>query len=291
MTFPATTDGGARRQGGVTEQSGWIENRASHGFRLAGLRELWHYRELAGFLALRDIKVRYKQAIFGVAWAVLQPLAGVIVFTIVFRRLAKIPSEGIPYPVFAFVGLSVWAYVSGATTKATQSLVSNVTLVTKVYFPRLLAPMALVLPGLLDLVLSLLVLIVLLPVYNVSPGWAILTTPLWLIALVALPLAVGLWLGTLNVAYRDINQVITLLVQLWLFVSPVAYPSSLVTGPLRWLYAINPAVGVLDGLRWALIGAPLSSASTVVSLTVLSVLLVGGVAYFQRSERRFADVI
>lgn len=275
----------------MTEQSGWIENRPSHGFRLAGLRELWHYRELAGFLALREIKVRYKQAVFGVAWAVLQPLAGVVVFTIVFRRLAKVPSEGIPYPVFSFVGLSVWAYVAGATTKATQSLVSNAALVTKVYFPRLLAPLALVLPGLLDLVLSLLLLIVLLPVYRVSPGWAILTTPLWLVALVALPLAVGLWLGALNVAYRDVNQVITLFVQLWLFVSPVAYPSSIVEGPLRWLYALNPAVGALEGMRWALLGTPWPGPIVPTSLTVALLLLIGGVVYFQRAERRFADVI
>ncbi len=283
--------GGRGGKRGGTSRTAWIENRPTRGFRAIDLRELWEYRELAGFLALRDLKVRYKQAVFGVAWALLQPLAGVVVFTIVFRRLADMPSQGIPYPVFAFVGLSVWTYVSASTTKATQSLVSNAPLVTKVYFPRVLAPLAVVLPGLLDLLLSLLLLAVLLPVYGVAPSWAILTLPLWLLALIAVPLGVGLWLGALNVAYRDINQAITLFVQLWLFVSPVAYPSSMVTGPARWAYGLNPVVGVLDGFRWALLGAPRPGGAAVLSLAASLVILVGGLLYFQHSERRFADVI
>jgi lipopolysaccharide transport system permease protein len=269
----------------------WVENRPSRGLRGLDLRELWRYRELAGFLALRDLKVRYKQAAFGAAWAVLQPLVGVVVFTLVFRRLAKVPSDGIPYPVFAFLGLAAWAYVSSGVTKGSQSLVSNSPLVTKVYFPRLLAPLASVLPGLLDLALSLFVLGLLMIVYRITPSWALLTLPLWLVALMAVTLSVGVWLAALNVQYRDVNHAVTLLVQLWLFVSPVAYPSSLVPHAWRPLYALNPVSGVLDGLRWATLGAPPPGTDVILSLGVTVALLISGVLYFQRVERRFADVI
>jgi ABC-type polysaccharide/polyol phosphate export permease len=255
------------------------------------LRELWQYRELGGFLALRDLKVRYKQAALGVLWAVLQPLVGAVVFTIVFQRLAKVPSDGIPYPVFAFLGLAVWGYVSSGVTKASQSLVSNSPLVTKVYFPRVLAPGASVLPGLLDLGISLVVLGLLMLAYHVTPSWAVLTLPLWLAALVVVTLSVGVWLAALNVQYRDVNHAITLLIQLWLFVSPVAYPSSLVPQTWRPLYALNPLVGVLDGFRWAVLGAPWPGSELLLSLGMTAALLVSGVLYFQRVERRFADVI
>jgi lipopolysaccharide transport system permease protein len=279
------------QQAAPSHRRAWIENRPSRGLRGLDLRELWQYRELAGFLALRDLKVRYKQAAFGAAWAVLQPLVGVVVFTVVFRRLARVPSEGIPYPVFAFLGLAVWAYVSSGVTKVSQSLVSNSPLITKVYFPRLLAPLASALPGLLDLALSLIVLGLLMVVYHVTPSWALLTLPLWLIGLVAATLSVGLWLAALNVQYRDVNHVVTLLVQFWLFVSPVAYPSSLVPDAWRPLYALNPVAGLLEGFRWAMLGAPWPGAWLVLSLSVTVVLLVSGVLYFQRVERRFADVI
>src|SRR5918996_1910619 len=221
-------------------QRRWVENRPSGGFRRLDLAELWEYRELAGFLALRDLKVRYKQAVFGAAWAILQPLAGVAVFYFVFRRLANVPSQGIPYPLFASVGLSAWTYASSATTKATQSLVMNSALVTKVYFPRLLAPLASVLPGLVDLVVSLSLLVILYPVYDTTPGIAALTLPLWIVALMMVVIGVGLWLGTLNVTYRDINQGINLVIQLWLFLSPVAYASDLVPEHWRLVYAVNP---------------------------------------------------
>jgi homopolymeric O-antigen transport system permease protein len=275
-----------------SDRAGWIENRPARGLRRLDLRELWQYRELGGFLALRDLKTRYKQAAFGAAWAVLQPLAGVAVLTIVFRRLAKVPSEGVPYPVFAFVGLSFWSYLSGSVVKATQSLVGNSALVTKVYFPRLLVPLAALLPGLVDLGLSLVVLAPLLLVYGVAPTWALLTLPVWLVVLVAVAFGVGVCLATLNVQYRDVNQLITLLVQLWFFISPVAYPSSLVPERWRLLYALNPVTAVLDGARWALLGSrPPPAASLAVSLCVTVLLGVGGVVYFQRTERRFADVI
>jgi lipopolysaccharide transport system permease protein len=273
------------------ERDAWVENRPSRGFRGPGLRDLWRYRELGGYLALRDLKVRYKQAVFGAAWAVFQPLAGVVVFTIVFRRLAKVPSDGIPYPLFAFAGLSVWSYHASSVTRATQSLVGNAPLVTKVYFPRLLVPLAAVLPGLVDLALSLLTLGALLAVYQTAPTWAALTLPLWVVALVATTLGVGLWLSALNVQYRDVNHAITLLLQLWLFVSPVAYPSSMVQGGWRLLYALNPMAGVIDGFRWAVVRGPPPGPTLLISMAVTAVLLVSGVLYFQRTERRFADVI
>jgi lipopolysaccharide transport system permease protein len=272
-------------------QTHWIENRPSRGFRGINPRELWQFRELAGYLALRDLKVRYKQAVFGVGWAVLQPLVGMVVFTIVFRRMVRAPSDGIPYPVFAYVSLSAWAYLSAGVTKATQSLVNNSALVTKVYFPRLLAPIAAVLPGVLDLVLSLSVLGLLIPAYGVDLTWAALTLPLWFIGLVVVALGVGLWLGTLNVHYRDVNQAITLLVQLWLFISPVAYPTSSV--PREWvhLYALNPVVGVIEGFRWSILGTPWHGSIVLISLSSAVLLLSSGLIYFQRAERRFADVI
>jgi lipopolysaccharide transport system permease protein len=274
------------------ERDAWVENRPSRGFRGPRLGELWRYRELGGFLALRDLKVRYKQAVFGAAWAVFQPLAGAVVFTLVFGRLAKVPSDGIPYPLFAFVGLSVWSYHASSVTRATQSLVGNAPLVTKVYFPRLLVPLAAVLPGLVDLALSLLTLVVLLVVYETVPSGAVLTLPLWVVALVATSFSVGLWLSALNVQYRDVNHAVTLFVQLWLFVSPVAYPSSMVQGSgWRWVYALNPMAGVIDGFRWALVRGPRPGPTVLVSMAVILVLLVSGVLYFQRTERRFADVI
>jgi lipopolysaccharide transport system permease protein len=269
----------------------WIENRPSRGFRPLDLRELWAYRELAWFLALRDLKVRYKQAVFGAGWAVLQPLAAAAVFTVVFHRFASMPSDGLPYPLFAYVGLSVWTYFSGAATRATQTLVQNAALVSKVYFPRLIAPIAAVLPGLLDLVISLSLLVVLIPLYGADVSWEALTTPLWIVPLVVAALGVGLWLGTLNVSYRDINQGVTLLVQLWMFVSPVVYPSSEVPQRWRLVYFLNPAAGPIEGFRWALLGAPWPGAYVLVSLASGAVVLAGGVLYFLRMERHFADVI
>jgi ABC-type polysaccharide/polyol phosphate export permease len=269
----------------------WIENRPTRGLRWPDLGELWQHRELAAFLAIRDLKVRYKQAVFGATWAVLQPLAGAAVFTIVFGRLANVPSEGIPYPVFAFVGFAVWSYTSGSVTKATQSLVNNSALVTKVYFPRILAPLSAIVPGFVDLALSLLALGVLMVIFDVGPTWAIATLPLWLLALMVTVFGIGLVLGTLNVSYRDVNQAIALLVQLWLFVTPVAYPSSLVPPSWRALYFVNPMSGVVEGFRWALVGTPWPGSEVFISLATSTLVFVGGVAYFELAERRFADVI
>jgi lipopolysaccharide transport system permease protein len=276
----------------MTAEPAWIENRPSGGFRRLDVRELWAYRELAAFLALRDLKVRYKQAMFGAGWALLQPLATALVFTVVFGRLAGMPSDGLPYPVFAYLGAAVWTYFSGAVAKATQMLVHNAALLTKVYFPRLLAPFAAVLPGLIDVAISVSFLLVLLPFYGIAPRWTALTVPLWLIPLVLAALGVGLWLGTLNVKYRDVNHGVNLLLQLWLFASPVAYPSSAVGERWRLAYFANPTAGPIEGFRWALLGAPWPGATeVVVSFSVTAALLAVGILYFLRVERRFADVI
>ncbi|MDP9022196.1 MAG: ABC transporter permease [Actinomycetota bacterium] len=259
--------------------------------RALGLRELWAYRELALFLALRELKARYKQAVFGAAWAVVQPLAGVVVFTIVFRRLANMPSDGLPYPLFAFAGLIAWTYISAAVTKGTQILVQNVPLVTKVYFPRILAPLAAAVPGLVDLVISAALLLALAPLFGVTPTWRLVTFPLWVLAALLVVLSVSTWLSALNVRYRDVNHAVTLLIQLWLFASPVAYPLSQVPDAWRQLYLLNPTVGIIEGFRWSMIGAPWPGTDVVISFTAGAVLLAGGLLYFQHNERRFADVI
>jgi lipopolysaccharide transport system permease protein len=268
----------------------WVENAPGSGLRLPELRELWQYRELAGFLAQRDLKVRYKQAAFGAAWAIFQPFVLTLVFTVVFTRFAKV-TTATPYPVFALSGLVIWMYASGGLAKATQALVGNTSLVTKVYFPRLLVPVASVIPGLLDLLLSLLILGPVMWFYGVRPTWAIATLPLWVLATVATVLGGGLLLGTLNVRYRDVSHGITLLLQLWIFVSPVAYPSSLVPEAWRAIYFLNPVAGAIEGFRWALTGAAWPGSAVFISLFATAILLVAGIVYFQRSERRFADVI
>jgi len=269
---------------------GWVENRASRGWRI-DVRELWAYRELAGFFALRDISVRYKQAVFGVGWAVAQPLAAVAVFTLVFRNLAGMPSDGVPYPIFAFTGMVIWSYIASSVTRSTQSLVNHAPLVTKIYFPRLLAPAAAVLPGMVDLACSLLVLLVALVLFGMVPAVTAWTLPLWIGCAAVVALAVGVWLAALNIRYRDVNQAIGLLVQLWLFVTPVAYPLSVVDARWQTLYALNPAVGVVEGFRWALLGTPWPGEAVLISVGSAAVLLTLGVVYFQSSERQFADII
>jgi ABC-type polysaccharide/polyol phosphate export permease len=275
----------------MEQSEGWVENRATRGLRGVDLRELWQYRELVGFLALRDVKLRYKQTAFGVAWAVLQPLAGVAVFTFVFRRLAGVPSDGMPYVVFGFVGYAAWAFVSGGVTRAMASLVENAALVTKVWFPRIAAPLAAVVPGVLDLAVSLVVLALLLVVTGTAPTAAVALVPLTLLWLTAVALGVGLWLAALNVQYRDVRQLSGLLLQLWLFASPVAYPTRLVPGGWRLVYGLNPLVGSLDAFRWSVAGGPAPGAPALVSSVVTVVVLVTGGVYLRHAERRFADVI
>lgn len=269
----------------------WTENRPSAGARALRLDELWSYRELVFFLALRDIKARYKQALFGVGWSVLQPVAGVVVLTIVFRKLAGVPADGLPYPVFALLGFLLWSYFAATLGSASASLVTNVSLVTKVYFPRLVTPVAALLPGLVHLAIGLVLLVALMVAYDVVPGWEALLFPFCLAGAMAVALGASLLLATLNVKYRDVAQVMGLLTQLWFLASPVAYPSSLVGEEWRWAFAVNPMAGVIDSARWSLLGGPAPGPELAVSAAVALALLGAGLLYFQRTERQFADVI
>lgn len=269
----------------------WTENRPSAGARALRLDELWSYRELVLFLALRDIKARYKQALFGVAWSVVQPIVGVLVLTLVFRRLAGVPSDGIPYPVFALLGFLLWSYFSASLGNASASLVNNVSLVTKVYFARLVTPVAALLPGFVHLAIGLLLLAVLMPLYGVVPGWQAIAFPVCLLWAMIVALGAGLLLATLNVKYRDVGHVLGFLTQLWFLASPVAYPSSLVGDEWRWAFALNPMAGVIDTARWSLLDGPAPGLELALSAVVGVALLGAGLLYFQRAERQFADVI
>lgn len=256
------------------------------------LDELWEYRELLYFLVWRDVKVRYKQTALGAAWAILQPVLTMVVFSIFFGHLAGVPSDGIPYPVFAYTALLPWQLFAHALTGSGNSLVENQNLITKVYFPRLVIPISPVLAGLVDFSIAFVVLVGLMFYYGIVPTAAVLTLPLLLLLAIATALAVGLWLSALNVQYRDVRYTIPFLTQFWLFATPIAYSSSLVPERWRVLYGLNPMVGVVEGFRWALLGksggvGPLM----IVSTLIVGVLLVGGLVYFRRMERTFADVV
>jgi lipopolysaccharide transport system permease protein len=260
-------------------------------FRL-GLRELWAHRELVYFLTWRDIKVRYKQTALGAAWAILQPLSTMVVFSLFFGRLAKVPSDGVPYPLFAFAALVPWTFFANGLTQSANSVVASQNLVTKVYFPRLAIPIATVLAGVLDFVLAFLLLVVLMMYYGVTPSARVLLiVPFSLLALVT-ALGVGFWLAALNVQYRDVRYTVPFLVQIWLFATPIAYPSSLLSEPWRTIYGLNPMVAVVDGFRSALLGTPAPSPATIaVSSVAAIVVAIGGAIYFRRMERTFADLV
>jgi lipopolysaccharide transport system permease protein len=266
--------------------------RPSRGWVSLNLTELWHYRELLFFLAWRDIKVRYMQTALGAAWAILQPLLSMMVLTIFFGRLAKVPSNGIPYPLFAYTALVPWQLFAYALTESSNSVVLNERLITKIYFPRLVIPLASVLTGLVDFMIAFPLVIAMMIWYHITPTLAVLTLPLFLLFTMATALAVGLWLSALNVQYRDVRHTLTFLVQFWMFASPVAYPSTLV--PARWrpLYGLNPMAGVIEGFRWALLRkSPAPGPMLAVSILVTVVILVGGLYYFRRMEKTFADVV
>jgi len=257
-----------------------------------GLRELWAYRELLYFLVWRDIKVRYKQTAVGAAWAVLQPLATMALFTLFFGRLARLPSEGIPYPVFFYAGLLPWTYFASSLTAATNSTVEHQRVITKVYFPRLFLPLSGVLGSLLDLSIASLLLFALLPVYGIVPGARLAVLPLFVALAIVTAFAVGLWLSALNALYRDVRYAVPFLIQLWLFASPVAYSTSLVPEGWRWVYGLNPMAGVVEGFRWALTGRG-TAPGTAIAVSVLAVLavLVGGLVYFRKVESTMADMV
>lgn len=269
----------------------WIENQATRGRRALDWRELWRYRELVGFLALRDIKVRYKQAAFGMLWAVAQPVSTLVVFTLLFHRLADLPSDGVPYVLFAYVGTMLWALFAGGLDAATTSLVSNSALVTKVYFPRAAPPLASVLPRLLDLGVSLVLLSALLAWYGRMPGPQLLFLPVVVAWVVILAFGFGLTFATLQVRYRDAAHALALLTQLWLFASPVAYSTAALPAPWRWVQSINPMTGVLETARWVLVDAPPPGVRVVVSVSSTLLALGVGLQTFAHNERRFADMI
>lgn len=270
----------------------WVENRPGREWRaLLGLRDVWAHRELVFFLAQRDFKLRYSQAVLGAAWVLIQPLAAAALFYGVFGRGLDVPSDGIPYLVFVYAGLAFWFYVSGAVEAAAESLASYSGLVTKVYFPRLAAPVASVLPGLIDLGIALGVLAVLMALDEVDSSAALVTLPLWIAAAVGVALAAGVWLAALNAQYRDVRYGLGFILQIWFFASPVVYSSSVISGGWKYVFAANPLVGVLDGLRWAVLDGPAPGHQDLISLAVGLMLLVTGFIYFRRVERHLADVI
>jgi lipopolysaccharide transport system permease protein len=256
------------------------------------LGELWEYRELLYFLIWRDVKVRYKQTVLGAAWAVMQPLFMMLVFSLFFGLLARVPSDGIPYPVFSFCALIPWQLFANALSEASNSLIGNQNLITKVYFARLVIPIAAVLSGLVDFLIAFAILICMMFYYGIVPGWPILVLPGFILLAVLTALAVGLWLSALNVQYRDVRYTMNFLIQFWLFATPVAYSSSIVPEKWRPLYGLNPMAGVVEGFRWAVLGkAQPPSAMLFVSIAVVSALLVGGLYYFRRMEQEFADIV
>lgn len=254
------------------------------------LREVWAYRELLYFLVWRDVKVRYKQTAIGVIWVILQPLLTMIVFTLFFGRLAKLPSQGLPYPVFYFAALVPWMYFATSLSTATNVVVENQRVITKVFFPRLILPIAAVLSGLVDFAIGFVVLLVFVFAYHIHPSALALWLPFFLLLAILTALGVGLWMSALNALYRDVRYVMPFVVQFWMFASPVAYPSTLVPERWRWLYGLNPMAGVIDGFRWALTGrgeAP--GVPLLISSLAVGAVLFGGLLFFQRMESAMAD--
>lgn len=257
-----------------------------------GLRELAEYRELLYFLVWRDLKVRYKQTALGVAWAVIQPFTTMVVFSVVFGALAKVPSDGVPYPVFSFAALVPWGFFATGLTTAANSLVGSATLIRKVYFPRLVIPVATVLAGVVDLGIALAMLLAMMGWYGIVPTAAIVWLPALVLLALVTALGTGCWLSALNVRYRDVKYAVPFLVQLWMYATPVAYPSTLLPAGWRALYALNPMVGVVEGFRWALLGTDTRPGPVLlVSATSALLLLASGVRYFRRMERTFADLV
>ena len=256
------------------------------------LHELWEYRELLYFLVWRDVKVRYKQTVLGTAWAILQPLFTMVVFSLFFGKLAKMPSDGIPYPLFSFAALVPWSFFANGLSQASNSLVGSAHLITKVYFPRLSIPVSSVMSGILDFVLSFIVLLGIMAYYGTFPTWNVIWLPFLLLLALVTALGVGMWFSALSVQFRDVRYVLPFLTQAWLFATPIVYPSSLLSEPWRTLYGINPMVGVVEGFRWALLGTQTSPGTMIIVSSLASVfILIGGAFYFRKMEKTFADVV
>jgi len=255
------------------------------------LHELWEYRELLYSFVARDVKIRYKQTALGFLWAIIQPLFMMVIFTLFFGGFAKIPSDGVPYPLFSFAALLPWTLFAEGLTRSTTSMVSNAGIMTKVYFPRLIMPIAGILSPLVDFAIAFVILILMMAYYGFVPTIAIVLLLLFILLAIMTSLAVGLWLSALNVKYRDFQYTIPFLLQLWLFASPVVYPSSLLPEQFQVLYGLNPMAGVIEGFRWALLGTDPPKAMILVSAGVVVLLLIGGLFYFKRMEQYFADVV
>jgi lipopolysaccharide transport system permease protein len=269
-----------------------VRIQANKGWVSLKLGELWDYRELFYFLVWRDVKVRYKQTVLGTAWAIIQPLFTVLIFSLFFGRLAKVPSDGIPYPLFSITALVPWTFFSYGLNQSSNSLVGSANLITKVYFPRLAVPIASVVAGTVDFLLAFCVLLVMMLHYRVFPTRNIVFLPLLFLLTLIASLGIGLWLSALNVKFRDVRLVLPFLVQIWMFATPIAYPSSLLHEPWRTVYGLNPMVGVVEGFRWALLGVKSPPGPMVLVSSAISILLLfGGLIYFRRMEKTFADLV
>lgn len=267
----------------IESSKGWVSLR---------LAELWYYRELLYFLAWRDVKVRYKQTVMGASWAIIQPFFTMVVFSLFFGRLAKMPSDGIPYPIFSYSALVPWTFFANGLGQSANSLVGSQNLIKKVYFPRLTIPISGVLSGVIDFFLAFLVLLAMMVYFGMYPTLNAFWLPLLLLLALATSLGVGLWLSAMNVQYRDIRYVVPFLTQFWMFATPIAYPSSLLSEPWRTVYGLNPMVGVVEGFRWALLGSESRPGLVIVASSVAAVtMLVTGAFYFRRMEKTFADVV
>lgn len=267
----------------IRPSKGWVELR---------LGELWSYRELLYFLVWRDIKVRYKQTALGATWAIIQPFFSMVVFSLFFGKLANMPSDGVPYPIFSFAGLVPWNFFASGLTSSSDSLVSSANLIKKIYFPRLAIPISTVLAGGVDFLISFGVLILLMVYFGITPTVRIIFVPAFALLAFITALGVGLWMSALNVKYRDVRYTVPFITQFWMFATPIVYPSTLLSEPWRTVYGLNPMVGVVEGFRWALLGTqsapgPMLAASAIASLLIL----IGGAFYFRRMERQFSDVV
>jgi len=266
--------------------------RPSAGWLDLDLGSLWRFRELLYYLVWREVKIRYKQAALGVAWAILQPLFTVLIFTAIFGIFARFPSDGLPYPVFALAAVLPWTYFAEALRRSATGLVTDADLVRKIYFPRIIIPVAGASSPLLDFAFGLIVLLGLMAWYGIVPGLSFLTLPLWLAETFGLALAIGLWLGPINVRYRDVMHTLPFVIQVWMFATPIVYPLSMIPEKWRTLYSLNPVVGIVEGFRWSLLGTGRPDLAAVgISLVVIVLALFGGVVYFRKMERSFADVI
>jgi len=268
-----------------------VKIRPSRAWVALNIKEVWAYRELLYFLTWRDVKVRYKQAVLGIAWAVIQPLATMLIFTVFFGKLAKVPSDGIPYPIFSYAALLPWMFFLNAVSNSSNSLVGSANLITKVYFPRLIIPGAAVLAALVDFGIAFVVFVGLFAYYGYSVTWAVLLFPVLVVLTVLLALGVGLWTSALNVKYRDVRYALPFLLQLWMFATPVIYPSSLMPERWRWVLAVNPLTGIIEGYRASLLGRPVMWGALGYSAAVAILFLLYAVFYFRRTERQFADIV